>query len=453
MIAKLRPRLADHALARRHVQAGEDIVVIHDARDGSLCRMPPTAFELVRQADGTRDIEGIALALSRAGIYTRRSEIESVLSELDALGLLDEGVEPGPIPTEREDRYETPARGAAAERRLERLPGYLFRCTGAGSCCEQYGSVTLTKEDTVRAARAGLAHLPNDEDGEQVWLPAYGGSRTERVAMAMVDGRCPQICADGRCGLHVRGGEGAKPVGCRSYPATLIDDGESVRVSVAGECQCVFESLGSAEGSVLSAGRVARDLEPGLTVRRLPVEIEVAPGHRAPVREVARWSRAVAERITNVAVPERLMAAAVGLDRGDLVDWPDATSADVAGLLASVTALADLMERAARSAESWRSPRDRTRRLRRAVADAARALTDSAASAEALLSVGDRARDEAFLVRATIFGHHIAGEIDLASGLRALAARILVGRALAERAPDLGHPLSAVMAAVRGATG
>ena len=50
----------------------------------------------------------------------------------------------------------------------------------------------------------------------------------------------PQGCAylegEGRCSLHAKGGPEAKPLGCRTFPTSFIDDGDSVRVSVAVEC-------------------------------------------------------------------------------------------------------------------------------------------------------------------------------------------------------------------------
>ncbi len=448
---KLRPRLADHALARRHVVDGEEVVVIHDARDGSLCRLDPASFALLACADGTRELEGIALAASRAGLYTRLGEITSLLSELDALGLLDEGVEPGPMPTEREDRVETPAPEPLASRPLEALGGYRLSCTGAGGCCRQYGSVALSADDVSRGERAGFARLPGDVRGERVWLPLYGAVRTERVAMTTVDGRCLQLLDDDRCGLEARGGHGAKPVGCRSYPATFVDDGEQVRVSVACECDCVFESRARSGGAPLHPGRVVADLEAHLTIRRLPAEIAVAPGTGAPRHEVAAWSRLVAGQVEKGGVLERLVALAAELEAGRLVPWPAPTALSEQRLLGPLSALADLMERAARSAESWRSERDRTRVLRRLVADRARALVESAEARAAAFGDSSWSEDEALAVRATIFGHHVAGETDLAGGLGALAARLVVARALGRTA--VGHPIAAVMAAMRGATG
>lgn len=448
---KLRPRLADHALARRYVRAGEEIVVIHDARDGSLCRLDPDSFALVACADGTRDVEGIALAASRAGIYTRLREITSILDELDALGLLDEGVEPGPMPSQSVDRVEAPAPEPIASHTLDLLPDYRFSCSGAGGCCKQYGSVALSALDRERAARAGLSRLPTDSRGERVFLPLYGAVRTERVAMTTVDGRCLQLQDDDRCGLEVKGGRGAKPVGCRAYPATLVDDGESVRVSVACECDCVFESRARGGGEPLVSGRVGADLEAHLTVRLLPAEIAVTQDALAPRSQVAAWSRDVAAQITPEAVPQRLVALAASLEKGTLASWPDVPPSPEASLMASLRALAEVMERAARSAESWRSPTDRTRVLRRLLADAAAGLLDSPEVRRRAWADESRAEDEALTVRATIFGHHVAGETDLAGGLAALAARLLVARALGRTAA--GHPIAAVMAAMRGVTG
>ena len=79
---------------------------------------------------------------------------------------------------------------------------------------------------------------------------------------------------------------------------------------------------------------------------------------------------------------------------------------------------------------------------------AAQALDDGAAGAPAL------ARDEAFYLRAVLFGHHLAGAQPLASALRDRALRCLLARHLrvppGEPKSAQRHPLAAVEALMRG---
>ncbi len=429
---------------------------MHDGRSGALLLLQPRTFALIACADGTRDLEGVALEASRRGVYGRRSEIEAALAELDAAGLLDEGVEPGPELDDLPQRRVAPLVGAAAARSLEALPGYGFRCTGSGDCCSQYATIALTAADARRAARAGLDLLPDDPEGERVYLPLVGAVRTERLAMTLVDGRCLQLGADGRCGLEARGGPEAKPAACRAYPATLVDDGSSVRVSVTPECGCVFASLDGASTEPLVLGSVGADLPAGVSVRVLPARVAVARGRTVEREEVAAWSREAAA----AAPGEGLALSCVTLgrhleDRG-LGAWPSPAGIGAVTervLAEEVARIGAALEAGARSAEAWRSAGDRTRRVRRAAADTAAELASSTAALSRALADESRAGHEALVVRAALFGHALVGEQDLSSGLRALGAKLLVARALGAREGALGHPLAATFAAVRGITG
>ncbi len=448
-MSKERPRLADHALVRRHLRDGDEIAVIHDARTGALCSLPPRLLDLVLLADGTRDLEGVALAASRAGLYTRLSEIQSTLDELDELGLMDEGVEPGPLPIAGAGRAES------AGVPLEHLPGYTFACSGRGACCRQYASVALTAADLVRAGRAGLATLPGDDDARRVVLPLYGGVRTERVAMTLVDGRCLQLTSGGRCGLEVRGGADAKPTACRTYPAALLDVGDAVRVSVSCECDCVFESLGR-PGAALVDARVAADLPEGVAIPALPETVALSPALQLDRVAGASWSRAIVAAVAPERVLEASVRLASSLDGGGGGEWPevaDAATEERDVLFGELTKLATRMEAAALSAESWRGSNDHTRIARRSIATVAREIAADRARFDAVLEDELRARDEAFTVRAIVFGHAFAAGEDVATGLRTLAARLLVARGVGVAAPQLGHPIAVVMAAMRGVGG
>jgi lysine-N-methylase len=380
--------------------------------------------------------------------------MERAISKASASPLIDEGIEPPPA---RSDafRYETPALGTDADKPLEHLDGYGFSCSGKSACCRQYGSVTLTAEDVVRARRAGLETAPGDELGDKVFLPLFGGVRTERVAMTLVDGRCLQLTGSGRCGLEERGGPEAKPVACRVYPASLLDDGERVRVSVACECDCVFESL-DAPGAPLVEGSRARDLPHGIRVARLGDQVLVASEHTRGRDVVSRWSLDLSKAISADRVPEKLAALSRALEAtaaAELPPWPSADELlDVNDVLyAEVGSFADRMEAAAAAAEEWRGERDRTRILRRAVASAARRIASNRAHFERALAGDVRPSHEAFAVKAVIFGHQLSSAESVAAGLLALAARLVTARVLGEDRAEIGHPIAAVQAAARGA--
>lgn len=455
-----RPRLADHALLRRHVIDGVERYVVHHALTGALLTLDERAFQIATLADGTRDLDGVALAASRAGLYQRASEIEAVLQALSDAGLIAHGVEPGPLPARSPSHWLTPAEAPEARRPLEPLPGFRFRCDGSGHCCEQYASVALTQDDELRARRAGLRTLPGDERGERALLPLYGGVRRERQAMTLVDGACLQLDAERGCALHRAAGAGAKPTACRLYPAIFADTGEALRVSTALECGCVFESAARADaGEPLIAPelRLAADLPAGLTVRVVPPTIAIGAGRRATREEVVAWTDAALAGDPGGCAVARAVALARGLEtRGATPLAAEAASLPAASLAAElaepVAHLAELTQRARVAADAWRSERDRTRQLRRAVATAARAVASRGVEAslvevDPVLSAAER-----FALRATLFGLQLAEESrELPAALLDFAARLLVARELSLSGPAaLGHPIAAVMASLRG---
>ena len=458
-----RPRLADHALLRRHVTDGQLRYVVHHAGTGALVMLDERAFAISMLADGTRDVDGIALAASRAGVYERASEIDAVLAALAAADLIAHGVEPGPMPARAATYFTTPADEASRATPLEALPGFRFRCDGGGHCCEQYASIALTRDDEARARKAGLKTLPGDERAERVLLPLYGGVRSERMAMTLVDGACLQLDAERGCSLHRAGGPAAKPTACRLYPATFADVGGVVRVSTALECGCVFDSAARDDGAPLvePSMRVAGDLPGGLTVRTIPDEVRIAGGATAARAALVEWTDALLAQPDEGCAVGRACGLAVALEAHGATARAAApaalSTAEVAAELAEPLArLSDLTRRARDSADAWRSERDRTHQLRRAIAAAAHATSSRGAEASLQPAAPALAKAESFALRAALFGMHLVEASEradgLASALRDFGARLLVARELSLSGPrSLGHPIAAVMASLRGA--
>ena len=281
-----RPRLAEHAMVRRHFIDGEEVIVVHDARSGDLVRMPPRAWSLIEAADGTRDIGGLLLAASQRGELRRASEVTAVLTDLQAAGLLTDGIDPFAFAA-----VEAAAEAVDARAALDVLP-FTLVCDGSGACCATYSTVRFSEEEAARARSL----LPHVEEGRgKVFLPLTGSGAQPSCAVTMIDGRCTYLAGDGACELHRRHGAAAKPSGCAIYPATFAFDGEAVRVSLGVECACIAKSLGKKDGTplVAEAAAVRGDLPAGAQVVVLPEAIELREGVTAPRAEVVRWSRAV----------------------------------------------------------------------------------------------------------------------------------------------------------------
>ncbi|MBL8740811.1 MAG: YkgJ family cysteine cluster protein [Myxococcales bacterium] len=436
-----RPRLADHALMRRHTIDGGERVVIHHASTGALVALDPRSAELTLLADGTRDLDGIALAASRAGLFARQSELDELFAALANADLLADGIAPPAaiLPT-------TPLAPSFAALPVEVLPDYRFTCTGAGACCMQYASIVFGEEDRERA-RGFFAELPGEARADRVHLPLQSDDAT-RTAMTLVDGACLQLDAERRCGLHRRGGFEAKPAACRAYPATFVIAGDRVSVSTSVECDCVLTSLSGDSGEPLVTATTGAELPAGLRVRELPAEISWVGDERVPRDRYLDFRREALALVPSANAVCVALSLAKSLRDGAPYALVSSTELDPL-VHEPLAAFARAMTAAAEAADSWRSARDRTRLMRREVASAASTL---ARRGLGVLDSSPFAEAESFTLRAALFGHALADEAPVAALLVDLAVRLLVARELelsGRRA--LGHPIAVVMAAARGA--
>lgn len=444
-----RPRLAEHALVRRHFIDDQEVVVVHDARSGDLVRMPPRAWALVEAADGTRDLGGLLLAASQRGALLRSSEVVSVLTDLHAAGLLTDGIDPFAL--------DPPPPACDPGAPLDVLP-FTLVCDGSGSCCATYSTVRFS-EDEASLARS---LLPGANGGRaRTFLPLAGSGAQRARAATAIDGACAYLAGDGACELHRTHGAAAKPSGCAIYPATFVFDGEAVRVSLGVECACIAKSLGRTDGVPLVApgATVRGDLPAGAQVVALPEEIEIRAGVTAPREAVARWSRAAMLAPETTCAVALLWSLAAKVEEGDLSE--EGVSAAIAGaappdeaaLAPWVTALAERTAAKRESADRWRSVHDRVRVASQVLAEAAASLKERATLVDAVAGQGASRPLEAFYVRAALHGHGLVGEVPLAHALRDRAVRIVLARVLSWAPPasdlELSHPLTLVEAMMR----
>ncbi len=131
----LRPKLAAHVLARRHLVDGDERVVLHDLGSGGIVQIGPREWGLLAAADGTRDLEGILLAAAREGAHARAPALEGFLQQLHLAGMLADGgetaaevAEAGTTTEADEGAAARPDRGAPrvhahVRRERELLPG------------------------------------------------------------------------------------------------------------------------------------------------------------------------------------------------------------------------------------------------------------------------------------------------------------------------------------------
>lgn len=431
-----RPRLADHARARRHVgrAAGvEAIVVLHVEGSDGLA-LGPREWELLAAADGTRDLEGVRLSALGHGVRAELAEVEAFFAELAARGALADGPAELPAPGDPDASCAPGDPGAA----LVALPGYGFRCDGRGECCVGYETFLFTPADAARAR--GL--VPEVLDGgvrhEAVFTPERG-ARPLVSAVALVDGGCAYLASDGRCRVHVAGGPGAKPGACERYPRTHVDDGAAVRVSVAFECTCVVTSLAAPDAAPLvGPGARRAQLSAEVSVAVVPERVALAQGRDVERAEVV----ALLDRMLASPPDEpvaALLAAARELDGGDLEAaaraFEAAGACDASALRAPLADAARRAHRAAARVRGYRGPADRVRLGIERVRDASLALTAEGMLAELAALPAPSPEVERLYLRAALHGRAVLLEGGLADALRARALRLLVARAVRALAP------------------
>ncbi|MCZ7681842.1 MAG: hypothetical protein M5U28_24835 [Sandaracinaceae bacterium] len=239
----------------------------------------------------------------------------------------------------------------------------------------------------------------------------------------------------------------------------LMDDGESVRVSLGPECACVFASAGRSDGAPLvdPSARTLGELGPSVAVMHVPDPVPLTAQRTASRAELARWSRALVARLAETDADALALAwtLAGSLASGGLAiaALERALSRHAAPSPSSMApwarALAEHAERAASTAESWRGGSDLSRRVARWIADALHV-----ADPTALLASAADAASERFYLRALAHGHRLAIEgRPLEHGLRDRATRIFAARAMSAIAPpaDEGarYPLALLEAAMR----
>ncbi len=421
----VRPRLAEHILARLHKVDEKNLVVLFDQRRGASFQIGMREWVLLQMADGTRDHDGVLLAAAREGAVASPEALREFLEKLTQQGMLLDG------PAAAEPENGAPK--SPPERPVDHLAGYRFECDGRGVCCHQYSTIVFSP---LEAARARVL-LPQIERGgdrhEWVFTPRHGSVATPGCAVKHVDGACAYLREDGLCHVHAAGGGDAKPFGCNLFPARFIDDGEAVRLTALVECSCVIRSAMGAAGAPLvdPSVRTRGELPSEVFVEVLPPELALTDTARCPraalvawsrevlstpVSDVAAWLWAVADALDRDGALPSPALAAPGISPDAMAPWLDAWRAVIEGIVSENVA--------------WRSGRDLALHALDVMRETLAVIAEQGLLGALLEAGATQPEAEGFYLRATAHGHQWIAERPLAAQLRNLAMRVTLARAL-----------------------
>lgn len=483
--APRRPRLADHVLPRRHVVDGRERVLLHDQRNDDVVQVGAREWAVLEAADGTREPEGIVVAARRRGAHARVGAVIELLRTLAARGMVEAGeaAEPDAATGTNAPPAEVPPVASASmgpedaaaskevtvgsvdeapddpgARPIVGLPEGL-RCDGSGTCCRLYGTVMVTPQEARRIETT----LPRWQVGpvpvERWTTPMRGSVPGPLLALVARDGACGMLRDDGLCEVHRAGGSEAKPLGCRLFPRTFVDDGESVRVSLKPECPCVL-APGTGEVEALSGSWThARQLPPQVVVDALPDAIELSHGRWASRAEVRAWVAALREREAPRDLAATAWALADQVQSGGLEmtlepAW-ESSPPEGSRVRPWIEALQRRASARAREHGRWRSERDLVRRVVTALATITLLLRDEDALREALAVEPEHPEHEARYLATALHGYRWFGRGALVTVLRDEAIRLWVARSLSVMLPEpaddpaLRAPLALVEAVMR----
>ncbi|MGZ3407699.1 MAG: YkgJ family cysteine cluster protein [Polyangia bacterium] len=402
----MRPRLARAAYVRTYVgELGRSWIVVGKLGEPRW-RLDARTHAVVAQCDGTRTLDELARDEPAA---------EALLAPLIAAGAIVDAMAPAPPASRRARGLEPIELAAGASLRLVLAPGG-FDCDGRGGCCRLYDRVGLTEEDVGRVADCfGAERTPGGLYVDSAIV--HDRPDEDALALAVIDGGCTLLDADGRCGIHARAGVAAKPESCRFYPARDVVCGDELHVGVAVECRCAvdFHDAPPAQLRAMATELLARRLRLGVA-EAVAAEVPLTVERTVARAEYLRWRAGAAQRLGDDPLAWALAEAAALVGGA-----PRAMSEILAALAPLVDALAAWLAFEAADCAAVYSRDDLQRQLFAWAAVAAERLRSGH---EGTIVIGERV-----LAQQLLHGHGLLRAATLAEGLFSLGLRISLARA------------------------
>ena len=123
--------------------------------------------------------------------------------------------------------------------RVEIPPIQNWSCHGCTDCCRNHLLVQLLPEDKQRIEKQGWTRADGVDPGSMI-VGKGGHFRLGHQS----NGACVFLDPSGRCRIHAKFGEAAKPLACRLYPLVIHPAGQKVVVGLRFSCPSVAANRG-----------------------------------------------------------------------------------------------------------------------------------------------------------------------------------------------------------------
>ena len=117
-----------------------------------------------------------------------------------------------------------------------------YDCSGCGACCRGRFAIIISREDRERLRDQQWDTEALGLHGQPLCTPHGEGFQLAHRA----DGTCVFLDENGKCLIHAKFGEPAKPLPCRLYPFRFVPLGTQVRVDVRFDCPASAGNMGRA---------------------------------------------------------------------------------------------------------------------------------------------------------------------------------------------------------------
>jgi lysine-N-methylase len=139
-----------------------------------------------------------------------------------------------------------------------------WSCHGCTDCCRGALLIKISAEEKARLEKQNWTRESGVNPDEMI-VSERGYFRLGHQS----DGACVFLDPAGRCRIHARFGDGAKPLACRLYPLAIHPMGDKVVVGIRFSCPSAAENRGHplanrrAEIQKLAREVVPKDFQPG----------------------------------------------------------------------------------------------------------------------------------------------------------------------------------------------